>query len=120
MGAQQRNPIISRIKSILTIILCMLTLFIILLMILLIILTIILSSNRTYSYCYENWVGEGIAGPTGRSLYTVTIMIVLVFMMSWMRIMRGRRRMVMVLCSLICCYGDGESKKEQQPYIVVL
>ena len=38
-----------------------------------ILLILILHSNRTYSYCIEDWVGEGISGPAGRSLYTVTM-----------------------------------------------
>ena len=39
-----------------------------------ILLILILPSNRTYSYCIEDWVGEGISGPAGRSLYTVILM----------------------------------------------
>ena len=38
-----------------------------------ILLILILHSNRTYSYCIEDWVGEGISGPAGRSLYTVIL-----------------------------------------------
>ena len=38
-----------------------------------ILLILILLSNRTYSYCIEDWVGEGISGPAGRSLYTVIL-----------------------------------------------
>ena len=29
-------------------------------------------SNRTFSYCYENWEGEGLAGPIGRQFYTLS------------------------------------------------
>ena len=55
-------------------------------------IVLIVSSNRTYSYCYENWVGEGIDGPVGRSLYTVILWLVM-FMMRSMR----RRMLVLVM-----------------------
>ena len=29
-------------------------------------------SNKTFSYCYEHWEGDGLAGPLGRNFYTLS------------------------------------------------
>ena len=81
------------------ILLLLLTFFLILMIILLLISLMslllnlmitpfLMSSNRTYSYCYENWVGEGINGPAGRSLYTVNNSVIMFnFRIRWMMMM---------------------------------